>query len=363
MRVNTACQSPVRALARWSLCRLTFCRGGGETGVNRFLQLLPDRFTAGIIAVVVLAVVLPCTGDSARWVGFGSNAAVALLFFLQGARLSRAAVVSATLHWRLHAIIIGATFVVFPLLGVALGPLAGTILPQPLYVGLLFLCCLPSAVQASVVFTSVAGGNVAAALCSASLSSLLGIVLTPLLCRVLLQAHGDLSVSSIQSIAVHLLLPFIAGQMVQGAIGGWMQRHDKLVRVVDRVSVFLMVYSVISAATISGAWSRLPASGFLVLVLVDGTLLLTMLGLTLLASRCFGLSRQDEIAIVFCGSKKSLVTGIPMASLLFPDVSLGLIVLPLMVFHQLQLMTCATLAQRYALGAGRRTPAPVTVAS
>lgn len=330
--------------------------------MSRFFQPLPDRFTAGIIAVVVLAVVLPCRGDSARWVGFGSNVAVALLFFLQGARLSRAAVVSATLHWRLHAIILGATFVVFPLLGVALGPLAGTVLPKPLYIGLLFLCCLPSAVQASVVFTSVAGGNVAAALCSASLSSILGIVLTPLLGSLLLQAHGDLSISGIQSIVLHLLLPFLAGQAVQSTIGGWMQRHDKLVRMVDRTSVFLMVYAVISAATISGAWSRLPASGFLVLALVDGTLLLTMLGLTVFASRCFGLSRQDEIVVVFCGSKKSLVTGIPMASLLFPDASLGLIVLPLMVFHQLQLMTCATLAQRYALGAATPTPAPVTAA-
>jgi sodium/bile acid cotransporter 7 len=336
--------------------------GGGETAVNRFVRLLPDSFTAGIIAVVVLAVVLPCSGESARWVGFGSNVAVALLFFLQGARLSRAAVVSATLHWRLHAIILGATFIVFPLLGVALGPLSGTLLPQPLYIGLLFLCCLPSAVQASVVFTSVAGGNVAAALCSASLSSILGIVVTPLLGSVLLQAHGTLSVGGIQSIAVHLLLPFVAGQMVQSRIGGWMQRHDRLVRMVDRLSVFLMVYAVISAATISGAWSRLPASGFLVLVLVDATLLLTMLGLTVFASRSLGLSRQDEIAIVFCGSKKSLVTGIPMASVLFPDVSLGLIVLPLMVFHQLQLMTCATLAQRYAIGAARHTSAPVTAA-
>lgn len=331
--------------------------------MNRFLRLLPDRFTAGIIAVVGLAVVLPCSGDSARWVGYGSNVAVVLLFFLQGARLSRTAVIAATLHWRLHAIILGATFIAFPLLGVALGPLSRTILPQPLYVGLLFLCCLPSAVQASVVFTSVASGNVAAALCSASLSSILGMVLTPLLASMLLQAHGNLSVSGIQSIVVHLFLPFVAGQMVQSAIGGWMQRHHTVVHMVDRVSVFLMVYAAISAATISGAWSRLPPSGLLVLVLVDATLLLTMLGLTILASRCLGLSRQDEIAIMFCGSKKSLVTGIPMASLLFPDVSIGLIVLPLMVFHQLQLMTCATLARRYALSAARHAPASLTVAT
>jgi solute carrier family 10 (sodium/bile acid cotransporter), member 7 len=127
--------------------------------------------------------------------------------------------------------------------------------------------------------------------------------------------------------------------------------------------VLLMVYAVISAATIAGAWSRLPATGFLVLVLIDALLLVTMLGLTAFAARRLGLPRDDEIAIVFCGSKKSLVTGIPMASVLFPGISPGLVVLPLMVFHQLQLMTCGMLAQRYALGAARRTPASVTAPS
>jgi solute carrier family 10 (sodium/bile acid cotransporter), member 7 len=331
--------------------------------VQKVFQLLPDRFTATIIAAVVLAVVLPCRGEGARWIGIGSDVAIAVLFFLQGARLSRAAVFSATLHWRVHVIILAATFVVFPLLGLTLGPLSRTVLPEPLYIGVLFLCCLPSAVQASVIFTSVAGGNVAAALCSASLSSILGIVLTPLLGSLLLQAHSDLSAGGIRSIALHLLLPFVAGQVVQASISGWMQRNERLVRTVDRVSVLLMVYAVISAATISGAWSRLPPSGLLVLVLVDGTLLLTMLGITAYAARCFGLPREDEVAIVFCGSKKSLVTGIPMASMLFPDASLGLVVRPLMVFHQLQLMTCAMLAQHYARGAARRSPEHFTAAS
>ena len=147
--------------------------------MSRVFRLLPDSFTAAIIAVVALAVMLPCSGDSARLVGIGSEVAIAVLFFLQGARLSRSAVLGAALHWRLHGIILAATFLVFPLLGLALSPLSGTVLAPPLYVGLLFLCSLPSAVQASVVFTSIAGGNVAAALCSASLSSMTGIVLTP----------------------------------------------------------------------------------------------------------------------------------------------------------------------------------------
>jgi solute carrier family 10 (sodium/bile acid cotransporter), member 7 len=317
-------------------------------GVAQMRKYLPDNFTASIIAIVALGVALPCHGQAARWVETVSQIAIALLFFLQGVRLSRSAVIAGILHWRLHLIIFTATFVVFPLMGIGLSPLSGTVLAPPLYIGLLFLCCLPSAVQASVVFTSVAGGNVPAALCSASLSSILGIVLTPLLVGVLLSAHGNVPVNGIGSIALHLLLPFIVGQLLQGAIGPWMQRHSPIVRLVDRASVLLMVYAVISAATLSGVWSRVSGMSFLVLVLVEGGLLGAMLGLTAFAARRFGLSREDEIAIVFCGSKKSLVSGIPMANALFTDISVGLVVLPLMIFHQLQLMACATLAQRYS---------------
>ena len=196
--------------------------------MNKLSRLLPDSFTLAILAVVVLSLMLPCSGESARWVAIGSEIAIALLFFLQGARLSRPAVLAGILHWRLHLIIFAATFVVFPLLGLALSPLSGTLLTPPLYFGLVFLCTLPSAVQASVVFTSIAGGNVAAALCSASLSSVIGMVLTPLLVGLLLHAHGGASLNGLGSIALHLLLPFLAGQVLQSRIDAWMQRHSGL---------------------------------------------------------------------------------------------------------------------------------------
>jgi sodium/bile acid cotransporter 7 len=317
--------------------------------MNRFPRFLPDSFTLAIFAVVILALVLPCGGESARWVAIGSEIAIALLFFLQGARLSRPAVLAGIFHWRLHLTIFAATFVAFPLLGLALRPLSGTVLMPPLYVGVIFLCTLPSAVQASVVFTSIAGGNVAAALCSASISSVLGMVLTPLLVSLLLQAHGGASLNGLGSVAVHLLLPFLAGQLLQSRLDGWMQRRQRLVKLVDRASVLLMVYAVFSAATLSGMWSRIPISSLLVLAVVNAALLAAMLTGTAFAARRLGFSREDEIAIVFCGSKKSLVSGIPMANALFTGIELGLVVLPLMVFHQLQLMACATLSRRYAL--------------
>jgi sodium/bile acid cotransporter 7 len=317
--------------------------------MNRLARIVPDSFTLAILAIVALALVLPCSGEGARLVGIGSEIAIALLFFLQGARLSRAAVLGAILHWRLHLLILAATFLAFPLFGLALHPLSGTILAPPLYVGLVFLCTLPSTVQASVIFTSIAGGNVPAALCSASLSTVLGMALTPLLVGLLLQAHGGASLNGIGSIVLHLLLPFLAGQALQSRMATWMQRHGREVVLVDRASVLIMVYGAFSAATLSGAWSLIPASSLAVLAIVDGALLAAMLAGTAFAARRLGFSREDEIAIVFCGSKKSLVTGIPMANALFAGAPLGLLVLPLMVFHQMQLMACATLARRYAL--------------
>jgi sodium/bile acid cotransporter 7 len=316
--------------------------------MKRIARHFPDEFTLAMLATVSLAFLLPVQGVAATGVGVASQIAIGLLFFLQGARLSRQAVIAGALHWRLHLIVFSATFVAFPLLGLALKPLVGAALSPPIYLGVLFLCLLPSTVQASVAFTSIAGGNVSAALCSASTSSLVGIVLTPLLASALLGTSGGLSAHGLGTIAVQLVLPFVAGQIAQRWLGGWVQLHRQPLSWVDKGSVLLMVYGVFSEATLSGIWYGLAPARLLVLALVLAALLATMLTATALAARAFGLSREDEIAIVFCGSKKSLVNGIPIANVLFAGQPLGLILLPLMLFHQLQLMACAALARRYA---------------
>ena len=323
--------------------------------MNRLPRLLPDSFTLAILGVVVLALVLPCSGEIARLVAIGSDIAIALLFFLQGARLSRPAVFAAILHWRLHLIIVTATFVVFPLLGLALRPLSGTVLAPPLYIGLVFLCTLPSAVQASVIFTSIAGGNVPAALCSASLSSVIGMVLTPLLVSLLLQARGGASLNGVGSIALHLLLPFIAGQVLQSRIAAWMQRHGQGVMLVDRASVLLMVYGVFSAATLSGMWSRIPASSLLVVAIVDAALLATMMASTVFrrASSRFRRARTRSRSCSVA-RRRALSPAFPWPMHSSPGPRWGWWSLPLMIFHQLQLMACATLARRYALGRSAR---------
>ena len=317
--------------------------------MNWLKSLAPDRYVLAILATVVVASLLPARGVVATDLALATKLAIALLFFLHGAKLSREAVVAGITHWRLHLVILGSTFVLFPMLGLLAYHLPTAMLPGKLAVGFLFLCCLPSTVQSSIAFTSVARGNVAAAVCAASASNLFGIFITPVLVALTLGVQGAGSpLKEAEAIAVQLFLPFIAGQIARVWIAGWMKDHSKLVGLVDRGSILLVVYGAFSEAVVGGLWGQVSAVQLLVLAIVCGALLAIVLAITAFSSRWLKFDTADEIAIVFCGSKKSLASGVPMAGILFPPASVGLIVLPLMLFHQLQLMACAVIAQRYA---------------
>jgi len=313
-------------------------------------RFLPDNFTLCLIATVITASLLPCQGHVAVAFDWLTNLAIALLFFLHGAKLSREAVIAGMTNWRLHLTVLGSTFVLFPLLGLLLKPLLLPLVTPALYVGILFLCTLPSTVQSSIAFTSIARGNVPAAVCSASASSLIGIVVTPLLTGLVVHAHGQggLSWHSVGDIVLQLFVPFVAGQVAQRWIGGWVQRHRPMIGLVDQGSILLVVYTAFSAAVLQGLWKQLPLPVLGGLLIVNALLLAMALLITRYGSRALGFNREDEITIVFCGSKKSLASGVPIANVLFPAHALGMIVLPIMLFHQMQLMTCAVLARRYA---------------
>ncbi len=312
-------------------------------------RLSPDPYVVAILLMVALASVVPVRGTAAADLGVVTKLAIGLLFFLHGAKLSREAVIGGMTHWRLHLLVIGSTFILFPLLGLAARRLPGVVLSDSLSAGVLFLCCLPSTVQSSIAFTSVARGNVAASICAASASNLLGIVVTPLLGGLLLGTHGGGNpLDATGAVAVQLFLPFAAGQIARPWIRGWMGRHGKLVGYVDRGSILLVVYEAFSAAVTGGLWTKVSGVQVLALAGVCAVLLAIVLAATLFASRALGFSKADEIAIVFCGSKKSLASGVPMASILFPAPMVGVLVLPLMIFHQLQLMACALIAQQWA---------------
>lgn len=307
-----------------------------------------DKFLAAILLTVAFAAVLPARGDAAQAVGWLTDAAIVLLFFMHGAKLSPQDALLGARHWRLHAMVFLSTFALFPLLGISAHLLVPDFLSGPLWAGVILLTALPSTVQASVVFTSVAGGNVPAAMFSATASSLLGVFLTPLIAGFLLSRHGlDVSAHSIIAILVQLLLPFVAGQLLRPWIGAYLTRYPRALKSVDYGSILLIVYMAFSRGVVDGIWHQIDVGDLFKVALVDVSLLATVMAILIFASRQLGFSRADEITIVFCGSKKSLVNGIPIASLLFTG-HVGLVVIPLMLFHQIQLMVCASLARYYA---------------
>jgi solute carrier family 10 (sodium/bile acid cotransporter), member 7 len=328
-----------------------------------------DGYILALVGTVALAALLPARGVAATVADGASTGAVALLFFLYGARLSTREAMDGLRHWRLHLTVLAATFVIFPVLGLAARGLVPYVLPPTLYTGLLFLCLVPSTVQSSIAFTSLARGNVAAAICAGSFSSLAGIVVTPLLAGLVLRGHGGgFSADSLLSIVGQLLLPFAAGQVLrrwwnrrgrarQGGQdaggrpeGGFLAHHKKALGYVDRGSILLVVYAAFSAGVVQGIWHQVSWLRLLCLLGVEAALLALMLTLTSYGAKRLGFPRADRIAITFAGSKKSLAAGLPMASVLF-GAQAGLMVLPLMLFHQMQLMVCAVLARRYAAGA------------
>lgn len=321
-----------------------------------------DPYILALLGTVVLASLLPVRGQGAVWADYLANGAIVLLFFLHGAKLSREAIVAGAGNWRLHLAVLGTTFALFPLLGLGLAAIPG--LPGGLALGLLFLTLLPSTVQSSIAFTSIARGNVAAAVCSASFSNLLGIAVTPLLVTLTIHnlpghtlpghtlpgAQAGVSLEAVRKIVAQLLVPFVIGHLLRPWIGSFVARHKALIGYVDRGSIMLVVYTAFSAAVVAGLWQHMPLATLAIML----GLCLILLGVVLLATwlggRLLGFDRADRVVLLFCGSKKSLATGVPMAGVLFPAAQVGAIILPLMVFHQLQLIACAVIARGWAQG-------------
>ncbi|MFJ5677474.1 bile acid:sodium symporter family protein [Streptomyces sp. NPDC093097] len=327
-------------------------------GAARRVLRRVDWYIVALFCVIGLAALVPARGAAADGVSLTARVAVGLLFFLYGARLSPQAALDGVRHWRLHLPVLALTFLAFPAAGLAAGLLPHGVLSPELAAGVLFLTVLPSTVQSSIAFTSMARGNVAAAICSASFSTVLGVVLTPLLAVTLLRQTGagaadaPLTPSQLTDIAIQLLLPFLAGQAVRRWIADWLGRHRALTTLCDRGSILLVVYSAFSRGVTAGIWHRVPPARLLLLAAVCALLLAFALSAAHGTARLIGLPRADRVTAVFCGSNKSLASGLPMATVLFPPDRIGITVLPLMLYHTLQLVVCAYLARRW--------PAPPT---
>ena len=324
------------------------------------ISILPSRppvdgFVLALVSVVLAATLLPCRGQGAVAFHVAGIIAIGALFFLQGARLSRDAILRGIVHWRLHLAINATTFVLFPLLGLSLFEAFPRLLPHALFLGVLFICALPSTVQSSIALTSMAGGNVPGAVCSATASNIVGIVLAPLLFGLMSNLHGGgVDLRGLWQVVLQLLVPFAAGHLLRPWLGFWAERSRAILSITDRSSILLVVYTAFSAAVVRGIWQQIPPATLGALAVLMALLLALVLLVTVLAARAMGFGREDEAALVFCGSQKSLVSGVPIANALVSGAAVGPILLPLMVYYPMQMVVCAWIARRYARGEERR---------
>ncbi|RZH27457.1 bile acid:sodium symporter [Acinetobacter pittii] len=316
------------------------------------LKLLAlDRFTVLLVGMVLLATFFPVSGQAAQYFNTLTTVAIAILFFLHGAKLSREAVIEGILHWKMHVLVFAFTFLIFPVIGLLAKPILLPLLGQQLYWGFLFMCFLPSTVQSSIAFTSVAKGNVAGAVCSASFSNLIGMFITPVLVSFFIlgqSQHGFDPTTSIIQITLLLLVPFILGQLLRPYIFPYMAKVPSIVKAFDQGSILMVVYGAFSGAVVAGLWHQVSWKTLLILTIACSVLLTVIMLLALYLPRALGFNRADQVTVFFCSSKKTLASGVPMAQILFIGQPLGMIVLPIMIFHQIQLMVCGVIANYWA---------------
>lgn len=312
-----------------------------------------DPFLMSLIGAVFLASILPCPVPLQPWLSHITTFLIMFMFFFQGAKLQRRAILESLQDWRLQGATLLISFFIFPLLGLGLYTLCHAIFPQgllkpTLWTGLLFLCCLPSTIQSSIALTSIARGNVTASICAATVSNIAGIFITPFIAGLLLHRSGESSgIDTILNIGKELLLPFILGQLVQKWIGPIIQKHKILLSFSDRGSIIVMVYAAFSSAVLQGLWHLISPFQLLIVAVLDMILLCFALLITALIGHLMKQSKENDISLQFCGSKKALTTGVSMANVIFPS-GVGIVVLPLMLFHQIQLFVCTILARHYA---------------
>ena len=320
-----------------------------------------DWFLKGMVAAVILAFVWPEPGAQGGFLrpDLLNKLGIALVFFLNGLGLSLASLRDGAARWRVHLLIQTSTFVVFPLLGLGFLKLSDHWMSPDLQLGFFYLCALPSTVSSSVALTVAARGNVPVALFNATLSSLIGVVVTPLW---MAWAMGHEGVNfAVGPVVVNLIawvvLPLVAGQAARPLLSGWARRHKPRIQIVDRLTILMLVYTSFSDSVQQGVWTQYGLAVLLEAIACTTLLFFVVLAITSQASRRLKLSDEDRIAAIFCGSKKTLASGVPMAHLIFgANPALGLILIPIMMYHPLQLAICGVLAQRWGARSFNRVP-------
>lgn len=311
-----------------------------------------EWFLTGMLLAVLLGALFPELGrrNGLLHLETVTQWGIALIFFLHGASLSPQAIRAGFGHLRLHLITQTGTWVLYPLLWLAFGSLFLAHLPQPLAFGFCYLLVLPSTISSSVALTAVAKGNVPAAIFNASLSSLLGVVFTPLLIQYFLSVSGieiDIRPTLIAIIQL-LVLPMLLGQLLRARLIPLLNAHKGVVSKVDKHVILLIVFNAFADSVANGIWRSFSITTLGVAFIICCLILLFITQLLTRISQLFHFSQPDEVVLVFCGTKKTLAAGVPMAQVIFDgNPHLGMILVPIMLYHPSQIFYCTLLANRY----------------
>ena len=319
-------------------------------------KVLLDPFLLSLIGVVILAVIWPAPGVTGgflhiEWV---ASYGIAIVFFLYGLTLAPEKMRAGLGHWRLHLVVVLATFVLFPLVVLAAGPMARPLLPPEVWIGFFYIAALPSTVSSSVAMTSLAKGNIPGALFNASLSSLIGVFATPALMAWFLASSGAASLplgDVILKVVLLVLVPTAVGQLLHRPLAAWVTRNAGWIKTIDRLVILSIVYNSFCNSIAEGIWTRHDPILLVEIAVGAVALFFVVYGLLLIPCKLLKFNREDRIAALFCGSKKSLATGVPLAGIIFatmPPAALGLIIAPIMLYHFLQLVIVSVIANHYA---------------
>ena len=314
------------------------------------MKLLPDKFVLAIAGAVLLAYIFPQLGapGSPAPINTISSIGIALIFFFYGLKLSPDKIKAGLKNWKLHVLIQGATFILFPLVVLAAKPFVSES-QHDLWLATFFLATLPSTVSASVVMVSIAKGNMAAAIFNASISGILGILFTPFWMSLFIHTHQqNVSYAEIyEQLILQIVLPLAAGLILQKKWHPWAVRNSKRINVFDKSVIFLIVYKSFSASFTEHVFEDIQLTDILVLLFCVLLLFAIMYGLIFLMATSLRFSKEDRTAALFCGSKKSLIHGTVFSKVLFGNMAgIGVMLLPLMLFHASQILIVSTIASK-----------------
>ncbi|WP_299192336.1 bile acid:sodium symporter family protein [uncultured Erythrobacter sp.] len=315
------------------------------------LSLLADPMIAVLLLATFLAVVIPAGGEAKASAQAISNAAIFVLFLVNGMRIARGEIARGLANWRFFLPLFLWVFGVMPLIGLGMSNLASSVLPPLVALGFLYLGTLPSTVQSATSYTSLAGGNVALSVVGAALINIAGVFVTaPIFAGLAGSEAAEIGTDTIVRIGLILILPFLIGQALQGWTIEWLAARKKDVAWLDRIVIGIAVYVAFSGAVEQGLGTMFGATDWVILTaLVIGFLALGTGG-AWLSSGLLKLEREDRIAFLFAGAQKSVAIGAPLAAILFVPEVAGFVIAPLLLYHLLQLVIAAPLANGLARG-------------